>query len=120
MDLNICVRPHQFTTTFQVIDINPAYSCLLGRHWIHVTGAVTSTLHQKLKFMFDDKLVIFCGENDLLVSLLSSFRYVETEDGVAEIPLHCLEFEDVSSATSNHDRSSITILSLVRSAMKTL
>ena len=120
MDLPIRVGPHQFTITFQVMDINPTYSWLLGRHWIHVVGAVTSTLPQKLKFMFDDKLVIFGGEKDLLVSELSLFRYIETREGVAEIPLHCLEFEDVSSTTSNHDRSSTTILSSVKSAKKTL
>lgn len=72
------------------MDINPAYNCLLGRSWIHVVGAVTSTLQQKLKFMFEDKLVIVCGEEDLLVSELSLFRYVETEEGIAEVSLHCL------------------------------
>ncbi|XP_050889272.1 uncharacterized protein LOC127094487 [Lathyrus oleraceus] len=45
VDLLIYVGPHQFTITFQVMDINPAYSCLLGRPWIHVVGEVTSTLH---------------------------------------------------------------------------
>ena len=68
VDLPIWVRLHQFTITFQIMDINPDYSCLLGRPWIHVAGAVTSTLHQKLKFMFEDNLAIVCGEEDLLVS----------------------------------------------------
>ena len=76
------------------MDINPTYSCLLGRPWIHAAGAVTSTLHQRLKFLIDDKLVIVCGEEDLLISELSWFRYVETDEGVVEIPLHCLEFEN--------------------------
>lgn len=70
--------------------------------------------------MVVDKLVIVCVEEDLLVSDLSSFRYVKTGEGVVEIPLHCLEFEDVNSATSNHDQSSTTILSSVRSAKQTL
>lgn len=102
------------------MDINPAYSCLLGRPWIHVIGAVTSMLQQRLKFMIDDKLVTVYGEKELLVSETSSFKYVETEEGVGEIPLHCLEFEDVILNTSNHDQSSTTILSLVRSTKQTL
>ncbi|XP_050876141.1 uncharacterized protein LOC127079815 [Lathyrus oleraceus] len=118
--LPICLGPHQFTITFQVMDINPAYSCLLGRPWIHAIGAVTSTLHQRLKFLIDNKLVIICGEEDLLVSKLSLFRYVETNERVVEIPLHRLEFEEVSSTISNHDQSSTTILSSVRSAKQTL
>lgn len=76
---------------------------MLGRTWIHVVGAVTSTLHQKLKFMFKDKLVIVCGEENLLVSELSLFRYIETKKGITKVRIHCLEFEDVSSITSNHD-----------------
>lgn len=79
MDLPICVGPHQFIITFQVMDINLAYSCLFGRPWIHDVGEVTPTLNHRLKFVIDDKLGIVCGEEDLLVSELSSFRYVETK-----------------------------------------
>lgn len=73
VDLPICVSPHQFTITFQVMDIHPAYICLLGRLWIYDVGAITSTLNQKLKFMFGDKLVIIYGEKDFVISELSSF-----------------------------------------------
>ncbi|XP_050919835.1 uncharacterized protein LOC127137414 [Lathyrus oleraceus] len=120
VDLPICVGPHQFDITFQVMDINPTYSCLLGQPWIHSAGAVTSTLHQKLKYLIDDKLVIVCGEEDLLVSELSSFRYVETDEGIVEVLLHCLEFEDVSSASANNNQSSATILSSAKSSKQTL
>jgi hypothetical protein len=64
------------------MDIHPVYSCLLGRPWIYEVGAVTSTLHQKLKFVKNGKLVIVGGEKALLVSHLSSFFYVEAEDEV--------------------------------------
>lgn len=67
VDLPICIGLYLFTITFQVMDINPTYICLLGRPWIHAAGTMTSTLHQKLKFVFKDKLVIICGEEDLLV-----------------------------------------------------
>lgn len=86
-------------------------SCRWGSH---------STLHQKLKYLIDDKLVIVCGEEDLLVSELSSFRYVETDEGIVKVPLHCLEFEDISSASANKNQSSATILSSAKSAKKTL
>lgn len=102
------------------MEINPTYNCLSGKPWVHTAGEVTSMLHQRLKFMIDDKLVIVYGEDDLLVSDISSFRYIETKEGVVEIPLHCLEFKYVNSVTSNHDQSSTTILSLVRSAKQTL
>ena len=64
------------------MDIHPSYSCLLGRPWIHEAEAVTSILHQKLKFVKNGKLVIVGGEKALLVNHLSSFSYVEAEDEV--------------------------------------
>lgn len=113
VDLPIYFGPHQFSITFQVMDINLAYRCLLDRSWIHAVREVTSTLHQRLKLLINDKLVFIFGEEDLLVSELSLFRYVETNEGIVEIPLHYLEFEEVISATANNDQSSATILSSV-------
>lgn len=45
-----------------------------------------------------------CGEEYFIVSELSSFWYVETEEGITEVPFHCLEFENVISATSIQDK----------------
>jgi len=76
IDLPISVGPHEFVVTFQVMDIQASYSCLLGRPWIHEAGAVTSTLHQKLKFVSHEKLITVNGESALLVSHLSAFSYI--------------------------------------------
>ncbi|KAI5440493.1 hypothetical protein KIW84_010101 [Lathyrus oleraceus] len=82
VDFPVKIGPSDFQITFQVMDIHPAYSCLLGKPWTHEAGAVTSILHQKLKFVKNGKLVIVGGEKALLVSHLSSFSYVEAEDKV--------------------------------------
>jgi len=39
------VGPVTFESVFQVMDINPSYTCLLGRPWLHLAGAIPSTLH---------------------------------------------------------------------------
>ena len=62
VDLPIHIGPYLFQITFQVMDIVPAYSCLLGWPWIHEAGAVTLTLHQKLKFVREGKVLIINGE----------------------------------------------------------
>ncbi|KAI5427609.1 hypothetical protein KIW84_032859 [Lathyrus oleraceus] len=82
VDLPIKIGPSDFQITFQVMDIHSSYSCLLGRPWIQEAGAVTSTLHQKLKFVKNKKLVVVGGEKALLVSHLSSFSYIDAEDEV--------------------------------------
>jgi len=80
IDLPISVCPHEFIITFQVMDIQASYSCLLGRPWIHEAGAVTSTLHQKLKFVSHGKSIMVNGESTLLVSHLSAFSYIGGSD----------------------------------------
>ena len=45
IELTIQIGPTTFNVEFQVMDITPSYNCLLGRPWIHMAGAVPSTLH---------------------------------------------------------------------------
>ena len=66
------------------MDIDLAYSCLLGQLWIHSVGVVPSTLHQKLKFVVEGRLVIVSGEEDILVSYPSSMPYVESTEEFLE------------------------------------
>lgn len=77
--LPIKIGPQVFSVTFFVMDIQPAYCSLLGRSWIHGEGVVTSTLHQKMKFPSGSKIVTVCGEEEYMVSHLTSFRDVEVE-----------------------------------------
>ncbi|KAI5431210.1 hypothetical protein KIW84_035393 [Lathyrus oleraceus] len=93
VDLPVKIGPSNFQITFQVMDIHSAYSCLLGRPWIHEAGAITSTMHQKLKFVKNGKLVIVGGEKAFLVSHLSSFSYVEAEDKI-ETPFKALSIAE--------------------------
>ena len=81
----ITIGPQVFQITFQVMDIQATYSCLLGRPWIHEAGAVTLTLHQKLKFVKNGKLVTVRGEEALLVRHLSAFSFIgsDTTDGTS-------------------------------------
>ncbi|XP_050916342.1 uncharacterized protein LOC127131464 [Lathyrus oleraceus] len=95
VDLIICMGDCHFTITFQVMDIHPAYSCRLGRPWIHAVGVVTSTMHQKLK-------------------------YVETEEGIIEVPFQGLYFEEVSSTSVGQGQSTTLVLSSAKSAKQTL
>ena len=74
------IRPHICQITFQVMDINPTYGCLLGRPWIHSVEVLPSMLHQMLKFMVEGQLIIVSGEDDILVSCPSSTPYVEAAE----------------------------------------
>src|ERR1051325_8425917 len=84
------------------MDVPAAYSCLLGRPWIHEEGAVTSTLHQKLKFTVNGKLVTIIGEQTLLVSHLPNFSFITANDVEGtQFPGHPLEDESTSKSRSS-------------------
>lgn len=53
-------------------------------------------MHQRLKFIIDDKLIIIEGEEDVFVTHLSSFRYIEADGETLEIPFQALEIVAVS------------------------
>ncbi|XP_050908928.1 uncharacterized protein LOC127122670 [Lathyrus oleraceus] len=91
VELPVKIGPEVFKSVFYVMGIQPAYSCLLGRPWIHAAGAVTSTLHQKLKYVLDGQVVTVCGEEDIFVSQLSSFKYVEMDGKIFETPSQTFE-----------------------------
>lgn len=95
VDLPMTIGPHTFQITFQVMDIHASYSCLLGLPWIHEAMVVTSTLHQRLKFVRKGKLVTVYGEEALVVSHLSSFSFVDAEDEIGT------QFQTLSVADKN-------------------
>ena len=91
IDLLIHIGPHVYQIIFQVMDINPAYNCLLGRSWIHSVGVVPSMLHERLKFVVEGQLIILSGEEDILVSCPSSTLYVEVAEECLEKSFQALE-----------------------------
>ncbi|KAI5409648.1 hypothetical protein KIW84_055187 [Lathyrus oleraceus] len=98
VELPILIGSQTFNTVFYVMDISPSYSCLLGRPWIHNAGAVSSTLHQKIKFPVKGRIIIVCGEEDILVSHLSTFKYVEVEGEIHETLCQAFEAVQVKDA----------------------
>ncbi|RDX76830.1 hypothetical protein CR513_43125, partial [Mucuna pruriens] len=80
----IQIGPFEFQIHFQVMDIRPTYSCLLGRPWIHAAGVVPSSLHQKLKFIVGDKLVIISWEEELVVACPKPIEHVEANEEALE------------------------------------
>ncbi|XP_022131653.1 uncharacterized protein LOC111004780 [Momordica charantia] len=115
IEILIQIGPCTFDITFQVMDITSAYSFLLGRPWIHSTGAVPSTLHQKIKFAVDQKLVIISELEDILVSRLASMPYVEAVEEAFESSFQSFEITD---ATTLHGKFGIPKPRLLEATFK--
>ena len=86
VDIPVKVGSQTFASIFYVMDIRPSYSCLLGRPWIHRAEAVTSTLHQMLKYPLQGEIVTVRGEEEYMLSHLNSFRYVEMDGEFIKTP----------------------------------
>ena len=84
------IGPSKLSTVFFVIDAEPSYNVLLGRDWIHTAKCVPSTLHQKIAFWEDDKIVTVDAAKNPFLSL----------DGVEEAMFY-MDIPPISSANQN-------------------
>ncbi|XP_071939928.1 uncharacterized protein [Coffea arabica] len=64
VDLVLEIGPAQFQVMCQVMDFSSVYNILLGRPWIHTSGAVPSSLHQMLRFVVNGQLIMIFVEED--------------------------------------------------------
>src|SRR3989440_196861 len=64
------VGPIESMVTVTVLDIPATFAMLLGRPWFHPLGGVPSTLHRKIKFPFEDKVVTVCAQEEWDVALV--------------------------------------------------
>ncbi|XP_022751308.1 uncharacterized protein LOC111300005, partial [Durio zibethinus] len=96
IEVPLQIGPCTFNVKFQVMDISPSYSCLLGRPWIHMAGAVPSSLHQKVKFIVEGKLTCVAGEEDLLVTQPINTPYVESADEALECSYRSFEIANAT------------------------
>ncbi len=92
IEIPLKVGPCVYDIEFQVMDITPSYNCLLGRPWIHSAGAVPSSLHQKVKFIMDSRLIIVDGEEDIVASISADTPYIEISEDAIECSFRSLEF----------------------------
>jgi len=46
---------------FIVVDVFSPYTVIMGRPWLHALGAISSTLHQKVKYPSGGKVVEIVG-----------------------------------------------------------
>lgn len=116
VDLPVKIGTQVFGATFFVMDIQPAYYCLLGCPRIHGAGVVTSTLHQKMKFPISSKIVTVYGEEEYMVSHLTSFKYIDLDGEVHETPFQAFEEVKMIKTPRSEDKKPAISMSSVKDA----
>jgi hypothetical protein len=59
--LNVKLGPKAVPVKFVVLDVHAPYNAILGRSWIGAMKAVTSTIHQRLKYVCPEGVVTVRG-----------------------------------------------------------
>ena len=57
---------------FIVVDAYSPYTAIVARPWLHTLGAVSSTLHQKVKYLFEDRVEKLVGNQAMARQCLVS------------------------------------------------
>ncbi|PKI56999.1 hypothetical protein CRG98_022605 [Punica granatum] len=73
-----------------ILEIPNAFSLLLGRPWIHAAGAVPSSLHQKLKFFVESKLITVNSKEDYAVYKETVVPYISIGED-QNLPFHSFD-----------------------------
>ena len=50
---------------FIVVDAYSPYTAIVGRHWLHALGVVSSTLHQKVKYLSENRIEEIVGSQSM-------------------------------------------------------
>ncbi|KAI5437577.1 hypothetical protein KIW84_023625 [Lathyrus oleraceus] len=106
--LPIKIGSQVFNTTFYVMNIRPPYSCLLGRPWIHEASAVASSLHQKLRYPIEGKIVTVCGEEEYIVSIPPTSPVLKPTSRVPKViraPPAMISLKDAQAVVENGGRT---------------
>ena len=54
---HVMIGPVRYSILFQVLRIQSSFNLLLGRPWIYEAGAIPSSLHQKVKFINEGRII---------------------------------------------------------------
>ena len=120
--IDLQIGPATFSTLFQVLRIPASFNLLLGRPWIHVAGAIPSSLHQKVKFIHDGQVITVRSTRDIFASSEPVLQISHSEDdllltGFTFDEIQTLEIEDFCRdfvAMSFDQHSSTVVLDMMR------
>ncbi|XP_077223046.1 uncharacterized protein LOC143856664 [Tasmannia lanceolata] len=72
-----------FEVEFQVLDIKTSFFLLLGRPWLHKVRVIPSTLHQKLKFVQNNRVITVRGDPEPKIGQITAESVDESAKDVS-------------------------------------
>ena len=78
--IELLIGPATFSTLFQVLRIPTFFNLLLGQPWIHRAGVIPSSLHQKVKFIYDKQVIMLQSPKDMFAPSESMLQISHSEN----------------------------------------
>ena len=63
--LPVQVGTNMVEVDFIVMDVFSPYTAIMGRPWLHALGAISFTLHQKVKYLSGDQVLEILGSQNV-------------------------------------------------------
>ena len=89
ISLPVNMEGKEVVATFIVVASFSSYTMILGRPWIHAMGAVSSTLHMKVKFCTEQGIAVVRGNQQVARQCLVATidRGIKQEESIEETSL---------------------------------
>ena len=100
------------------MDITLSYNCFLKRPWIHMVDAVPSTLHQRIKFIMENRLICMAAEKDMIATTSTTTSYVEVSEEDLECSFWSMEFANATFAGEGLKMPTLCLSKVTRSDIK--
>ncbi|RVW35680.1 Retrovirus-related Pol polyprotein from transposon 297 [Vitis vinifera] len=121
LSTHVMIGPVSYSIVFQVLRIQSSFN-LLGRPWIHEAGAIPSSLHQKVKFIHEGRIITIQSDRDIITSSEPVLHISHSEDDLHLTGFTFDEVQVVSLEDGSRDmvpmsfdqHSSTLVLSMMR------
>ena len=105
---HVMIGPVRYSILFQVLSIQTSFNLLLGRPWIHEAGPIPSSLHQKVKFIHEGRIIIIQSDTDIITSSEPVLQISHSEN---DLHLTGFVFDEVQVVSLEDDRSDMVPMS---------
>ena len=114
---HVMIGPVRYSILFQVLSIQSSFNLLLGRPWIHEAGAIPSSLHQKVKFIHEGRIITIQSDTDVTTSSEPVLQISHSENDLHltgfvfdEVQIVSLEDDDRDMVPMSFDQHSSTLV----------
>ena len=108
LSTHVMIGPVIYSILFQVLRIQSSFNLLLGRPWIHEAGAIPSSLHQKVKFIHEGRIITIQSDRDVITSSEPVLQINHNED---DLHLTGFTFDEVQVVSLEDDRRDMVPMS---------